>query len=145
MLVERNPNVTPFAPLLVCIHPVTEVLFSIYRRRLRAHHPGHPDRLHLHSLMMRRVVRPALTRWLRSQSVTSSAVNAWTGLLLAWMTFPAVVSAYAVRTQPVLAACMCLVFMIGYVAVYARLVRMRWCSPLHFLFVKPQKHPYARA
>ncbi len=144
MLVERNPNITPFAPLLVCIHPVTEVLFSIYRRRLRAHHPGHPDRLHLHSLMMRRVVRPALTRWLRSQSVTSSAVNAWTGLLLAWMTFPAVVAAYTVRTQPVLAACMCLVFMIGYVAVYARLVRMRWCSPLHFLFVKPQKHPYAR-
>jgi len=144
MLLERNHDITPFAPLLVCIHPVTEVLFSIYRRRLRASHPGHPDRLHLHSLMMRRVVRPALCQRM-SRTDANRYANAWTGLLLAAMTLPALLVAYAVRTQPLLAALMCLVFVLGYVTLYARLVRMHWCSPLLFLFVKPVQRLQARA
>ena len=145
MLVERNPIITPFAPLLVCIHPVTEVLFSIYRRRLRSRYVGRPDRLHLHNLMMRRVVRPALTQLVSSPADVRSHENAWTGLLLAWMTFPAVVVAYVVRAQPLLAACMCLVFMLGYVTIYARLVRMHWCSPLQFLLFKPVQRMQPRA
>ena len=144
MLLERNPSITPFAPLLVCIHPVTEVLFSIYRRRLRARHFGRPDRLHLHSLMMRRVVQPMLRKWHGPNSAKDFG-NAWTGLLLAAMTLPAVVVAYAVRTQPGLAALMCLAFMLGYVTLYARLVRMHWCSPVKFLFVKPMQRLQARA
>lgn len=32
MLIERNPSVSAFAALLVCAHPVIEVLFSIFRR-----------------------------------------------------------------------------------------------------------------
>jgi len=63
--------------------------------------------------------------------------NAWTGLLLACMTLPAAAVAYAVRSQPLWAALMCVVFMLAYVTVYARLVRHHWCSPLQFLFVKP--------
>ena len=137
LLVERSPEITPFAPLMVCIHPVTEVLFSIYRRRLRQLHPGHPDRLHLHSLMMRRVVRPALMRWMDHPAEVRKVENAWTGMLLACMTVPAVLVAYGVRSESLLAAPLCVVFMLGYVTLYARLVRMRWCSPLAFLFFKP--------
>ena len=45
-------------PLLLCIYPVFETLFSIYRRRLlRAMPPGMPDGIHLHSLIYRRVMR----------------------------------------------------------------------------------------
>ena len=62
LLLDRSKGVTAFAPLLVCIHPVTEVLFSIYRRRLKKAHPGHPDRLHLHSLIMRRFVSHMLLK-----------------------------------------------------------------------------------
>ena len=43
LLVERNPSISPFAGLLVCIYPFTEVLFSVYRRKIRAHNPTGPD------------------------------------------------------------------------------------------------------
>ena len=35
MLIERDPSVSAFAALVVCVHPVTEVLFSIYRRKIK--------------------------------------------------------------------------------------------------------------
>lgn len=56
LLIERNTSVSAFAPLLLCIHPVTEVLYSIYRRRSRQQYVGHPDRLHFHSLVKRRIM-----------------------------------------------------------------------------------------
>jgi hypothetical protein len=31
------------------------------------------------------------------------------------------------------------VFALGYVSIYARLVRFHWCSPITFLFVRPQR------
>ena len=142
MLVERNYVITPFAPLLICIHPVTEVLFSIYRRRMHLRSPGQPDRLHLHSLIMRRVVRPALRRQLDDATPPAhvrSLENSWTGLVLALMTVPAVVLAYLLRYQPLPSALVCLFLALGYVALYARLVRFRWCSPLRFLFIKPAR------
>ncbi|MFN7130403.1 MAG: glycosyltransferase family 4 protein, partial [Brevundimonas sp.] len=39
LLVVRHPQVSPWFCFLVCAYPVTETLFSIYRRRLRACHP----------------------------------------------------------------------------------------------------------
>ncbi len=61
LLPSRNPNVSPWASLLACGYPVTEVLFSMWRRIKRNQHPGHPDRVHLHSLVKTRVVRKQLT------------------------------------------------------------------------------------
>lgn len=80
MLIERNPNVSAFAALLVCVHPVTEVLFSIYRRKIKKMNPGHPDRLHFHSLVKKRYVR----RWLPNTS--ANIRNSITGLLVGSMT-----------------------------------------------------------
>lgn len=58
LLLYRNPSVSPLCPLLICIYPVFETLFSIYRRRvLREASPGIPDGIHLHSLIYRRVLR----------------------------------------------------------------------------------------
>lgn len=100
LLIERNANITPFAALLVCIHPVTEVLFSIYRRRLHGSHPGHPDRLHLHSLLARRVVRPTLAYlWPGDPQFVKAMRNPATGLLLALMSVPAVLAAFLVETS----------------------------------------------
>jgi len=60
-LVARNPQLSPWAPLLVCGYPVMEVGFSVYRkcRRVGAS-PGQPDRVHLHMLVYRRIVRTRL-------------------------------------------------------------------------------------
>ncbi len=134
LLIERHPDITAFAPLLICIHPVTEVMFSVYRRTLRKAHPGHPDRLHLHSLMMRRVVRPALHRLMPDDTVTAAGLcNPITGLVLALMSVPPGVVAYSLQSNTAAAAWACLGFMLGYVALYARLVHFRWVSPLRLL------------
>lgn len=53
----RNPTVSPWACLLACGHLILEVAFSMLRRIRRRQHPGHPDRLHLHSLIKSRFAR----------------------------------------------------------------------------------------
>ena len=47
-LVERNLSITPFAGLLVCIYPFAELMFSVYRRKIRANNPTGPDLQQLH-------------------------------------------------------------------------------------------------
>jgi UDP-N-acetylmuramyl pentapeptide phosphotransferase/UDP-N-acetylglucosamine-1-phosphate transferase len=138
MLLERNPSVSAFVPLLICIHPVTEVLFSIYRRRMTRVSPGAPDRLHMHSLVMRRVVYPFLIRIGRGNKVLARRLrNPVTGVVIALVTVPPVLLAVAVTHSPVYATLGCVGFAFLYVAVYARLVRYHWCSPVSFLLAKP--------
>ena len=131
-LVERNPSVTAFSVLLICVHPVTEVLFSIFRRRVKKLHPGHPDRLHFHSLVKQRYVR----RWFDSMSLRSK--NSVTGLLLGLPTFSAIW--YASQTYHSVAwSVMGFVgFSLGFVTLYVRMVSFRWRSPIGFLFSKPR-------
>lgn len=58
MLVTRNPEVSPWFPLLLLIYPVFETFFSIYRRKLRhGTSPGQPDNMHLHQLIHDNIVR----------------------------------------------------------------------------------------
>jgi len=131
MLIERNPGVSAFAALLVCVHPVTEVLFSIYRRKIKKMNPGHPDRLHFHSLVKQRYVR----RWLPKQP--THIRNSITGLLVGGMTVIATVLANLCMHSVLLSAVAFLALSLGYVAIYARMVRHHWCSPIEFLLVKP--------
>jgi UDP-N-acetylmuramyl pentapeptide phosphotransferase/UDP-N-acetylglucosamine-1-phosphate transferase len=117
LLMHRHPEISPFAVLAVCVHPVTEVLFSMYRRRVKRMSPGDPDRLHLHSLVMRRYA----TRWF-SPALRNSA----TGLMVALLTVPAAWVGYALRESPVAAGVASVLLMMAYVALYARIVRHRW-------------------
>lgn len=58
LLIHRNPGVSPLFPLMVCIYPVFEVVFSMYRRAVvKGESMGTPDGVHLHSLIFRRLVR----------------------------------------------------------------------------------------
>lgn len=138
MLIERNPSVSAFAALIVCVHPVTEVLFSIYRRKIKKLHPGHPDRLHFHSLVKQRYVR----RWFPQAS--KNIRNSITGVLVGSMTCVAIVVANLVHDSVSLSMAAFLALGIGYVAVYARMVRYHWCSPVKFLLDKPI-HKLSRA
>jgi UDP-N-acetylmuramyl pentapeptide phosphotransferase/UDP-N-acetylglucosamine-1-phosphate transferase len=132
MLIERNPQISAFAALLICVHPVTEVLFSIYRRKLKELHPGHPDRMHFHSLIKQRYVR----RWF--STVSSDGRNSITGLLVGFMTLTAGVLANFVYQSVLMSSITLFLLMMGYVSVYARMVRYKWCSPINFVFVKPK-------
>jgi hypothetical protein len=131
LLIERNPSVSAFAALMVCVHPVTEVLFSIYRRKIRKEHPGMPDRLHFHSLVKRRYV----ARWFGQYS--NAVRNSITGALIGMMTVTAVILATLSNGSSHIAAVLLVCLCLGYVAIYARMVRHHWCSPISFLMVKP--------
>ncbi len=120
LLVQRHPSVSPFACLLACIHPITEVLYSIYRRRVRNQHPGMPDRLHFHSLFKRRYV----SRWLRHWPATLR--NSCAGLAIGLMALPSAAVLQFSYDSHFLAITACLCFMIGYMALYARMTRHSW-------------------
>ena len=57
LMVVRHPEVSWFFPMAVLIYPVTEVLFSIYRRKGKNRKAQHADALHLHSLVHKRMNR----------------------------------------------------------------------------------------
>jgi UDP-N-acetylmuramyl pentapeptide phosphotransferase/UDP-N-acetylglucosamine-1-phosphate transferase len=119
LLIERNSSVSAFAVLLVCVHPVTEVLFSIFRRRMKQLHPGHPDRLHFHSLVKQRYVR----RWFGGLS--NAVRNSITGALVGLMTLTAILLAYLVQNSLWGSLFAFLGLGLGYVTIYARMVRFR--------------------
>lgn len=131
LILARYEAVSAFAVLLVCVHPVVEVLFSIYRRRIKKLHPGSPDRLHFHSLVSQRFVRQRFAGW------PNVWRNSLTGLLVGLMTLIAAVLACLTWKSILLSALGFVGLSLGYVALYARMVRFRWSSPIEFLMVKP--------
>ncbi len=133
LLIERNPSVSPFAALLVCIHPVSEVLLSIFRRKIKKMNPGHPDRLHFHSIVKQRYVR----RWFGNLSFELR--NSITGVLVGFMTLTAILIASMINQNSFLSLLAVIALAMGYVAIYARMIRFQWCSPILFLITPPQK------
>jgi UDP-N-acetylmuramyl pentapeptide phosphotransferase/UDP-N-acetylglucosamine-1-phosphate transferase len=133
LLIERNPSVSPFAALLVCIHPVSEVLLSIFRRKLKKMNPGHPDRLHFHSIVKQRYVR----RWFGNLSFELR--NSITGVFVGFMTLTAILIAPMVNQNSLLSFLAVIALAMGYVAIYARMIRFQWCSPILFLIIQPEK------
>ncbi len=123
LLLHRNARVSPMFPLLVCIYPVFETVFSIYRRWfLRKLPPGLPDGIHLHSLIYRRLLRRAAADGsaraaTRRNSMTSPYL--WTLCLLAL----APASIWWDST-PILGACI-VGFGFAYAGLYWRIVRLR--------------------
>ncbi|MEO5607602.1 MAG: glycosyltransferase [Polaromonas sp.] len=121
LILARHTEVSAWCPLLVCGYPILEVLFSIARRRRRNLSPGDPDRLHLHSLVKRRVVRRLLPR------ASSLARNSVTGAIM-WVAalLPAFIAVHwPTSTLHLLfgfAACALL-----YSIIYARLTQFMWC------------------
>jgi UDP-N-acetylmuramyl pentapeptide phosphotransferase/UDP-N-acetylglucosamine-1-phosphate transferase len=116
LLVERHTQVSAFAALLLCIHPITEVLYSVYRRRVRHQHPGHPDRLHFHSLVKRRVMQRLLPH--SSKTVRNSAG----GLLVGGMSLLPAVLVQCVYSSTLASLAAVVVLGLGYVWLYQRMV-----------------------
>jgi UDP-N-acetylmuramyl pentapeptide phosphotransferase/UDP-N-acetylglucosamine-1-phosphate transferase len=133
LLIERNQIVSAFSALVICILPITEVLFSIFRRKIRNDHPGKPDNLHFHSLLQRRYFSRWLLKW------HSLARNSLLGILMGLMSLAAAFMANLIYANTLYCVVTSLLFFLGYVAVFARMVRHHWCSPIGFLILKPSR------
>ena len=120
LIVHRHPEVSAWAPMLMCGLPVLEVLFSIARRHRRQVSPGDPDRLHLHSLVNRRLMGRLFPH--SSKLVRNSATGAimWLAALLP------VTIAVQWRTNTLMLLFGFAVCALLYSAVYARLTQFRW-------------------
>ncbi|MES2298909.1 MAG: glycosyltransferase [Pseudomonadota bacterium] len=123
LLVMRNPQVSTWYAVLLLIYPAFETLFSVYRRMfVRGKSPAMPDGIHLHSLIFRRVVQWAVGRkearaLVRRNSLTSPYL---------WMfSLMAVVPATVFWRYTGVLICFCLLFVISYIWLYARIVRFK--------------------
>lgn len=123
LLPMRNPSVSPWAVFLACSYPIIEVLFSVVRRRRRQLHPGHPDRLHLHSLIKCRVVRKQLPGWSRLAQNSAVAPIVWV-----FASVPALTAVVFRDTLPMLLG-LALVFTFLYGVAYRRLALFRLRLP----------------
>jgi UDP-N-acetylmuramyl pentapeptide phosphotransferase/UDP-N-acetylglucosamine-1-phosphate transferase len=133
LLIERNPTVSAFSALVNCILPITEVLFSIFRRQVRNEHPAKPDNLHFHSLVQRRYV----SRWFVKWPILVS--NSLVGFLLGLIGLSSAIMANIFYESTLYSVITSLLFFLVYVAVYARMVRHHWCSPIGFLILNPAR------
>lgn len=129
LLLVRNPTVSPVFPLLVCVYPVFETVFSIYRRRvLRATPPSMPDGIHLHSLIYRRVMRWAVGD--RSAKALTRR-NSMTSPYLWVLCMLSVVPATLFWNNSALLGAFLGVFVLSYIALYWRIVRFRAPRVMH--------------
>lgn len=121
MLVNRHEtDVSPWAPFLICAYPVLETLFSIWRRVLNNRRMDHPDRVHLHSLVFRRVV----PRFFPDASLTARNALA-TPFLWLFALVPAIAGVYWHDNT---LACMIAIAVTAlvYAALHRRLTRFKW-------------------
>ncbi|MES2900427.1 MAG: glycosyltransferase [Pseudomonadota bacterium] len=123
LLVMRNPEVSTWYAALLLIYPAFETLFSAYRRMfLRGKNPAMPDGIHLHSLIFRRIVQWAVGRkearaLMRRNSLTSPYL---------WMfSLMAVIPATVFWKNTAVLIFFCLLFVVSYVWLYARIVRFK--------------------
>jgi len=123
LLLHRNPTLSPMFPLLLCIYPVFETLFSIYRRKwLRGRPVGMPDGAHLHSLIYRRFMRWAVgARAERSPALRNSMTSPYLWILCSASIVPAIVW----YDDTAILAGFIVLFGVSYLVLYWRIVRFR--------------------
>ena len=120
LLLVRHPEMSLFFPLALAIYPVTETLYSMYRRKIRRTHAQQADALHLHSLVHKR-----LNRWAwgsRRVSMVRNSIS--TTFFWAWQGASTIV-VLLIWDQRSLLIAYC-VFSVGlYLGLYRMLVRFK--------------------
>ena len=129
-LVQRNPSVSPWFPMLLLIYPVWETAFSIYRKLARGVSPGVADALHFHQLIFRRIVRGVFDDDDEARDMLMR--NNRTSPYLWAFTLLTVVPAVLFRHNTPVLVGLCLLFICFYVAAYLAIVRFKvpgWLQP----------------
>jgi UDP-N-acetylmuramyl pentapeptide phosphotransferase/UDP-N-acetylglucosamine-1-phosphate transferase len=120
LLIERNKSVSAFAALMICILPITEVLLSIFRRKIRKTNPGEPDRLHFHSILQRRYI----SRWFAF--LPNLICNSLVGIIIGMMSLVSSLLANIFFDSTLLCMLISALMAFFYILIYLRMIRHRW-------------------
>ncbi|MFN3406435.1 MAG: MraY family glycosyltransferase [Caldimicrobium sp.] len=121
LLVAKHPEVSPWFPFVVCIYPIFETLFSIYRKKvLRGISPGLPDGLHLHMLIYK-----ILTKKLLGPLADKTLRNALTSPILWGMAMISVIPALLFWNNTLLLLLASLIFSLLYIYFYWKLIYLK--------------------
>jgi UDP-GlcNAc:undecaprenyl-phosphate/decaprenyl-phosphate GlcNAc-1-phosphate transferase len=122
-LVNRHDQVSAWFPALLFIYPVVETLFSVWRRVvLKKRNAGAPDAAHLHHLLYKRIVRWAVGSSAPDQK---NRRNALTSPYLWVLSSLAAAPAVVFWDSPRILMFFCFLFVVSYLWLYARIVRLR--------------------
>ena len=122
LLIQRNPEISPWFPMALVIYPVWETLFSVARRVLLYRtRIGEADARHLHSLVYRRIA----WRWVRGHTPEGRDRRNYLTTLPFWFAC-LLVAGFAVTWSGSTRALGLLViaFIVGYCVLYWRLARL---------------------
>jgi len=123
LLVIRNPQISPMTPVVIGVFPLIETIFSMYRRRfLRLHPMNHPDALHLHTLVYRRLVFNPKVHQSSKDRNSANARVAW------YFWLPASVFsglALAFKDSTPILLILVIAYLGSYLWLYRRLVKLR--------------------
>jgi UDP-N-acetylmuramyl pentapeptide phosphotransferase/UDP-N-acetylglucosamine-1-phosphate transferase len=123
LLTARHAEVSKWFPLLLCLYPIFETLFTIYRRViLKRVNPGMPDATHLHQLVYGRIVR-----WSIGSTNSNFKVqrNSLTSPYLWLLCLLAVIPAILFWENHLLLKLFSLIFVATYIWIYWSIVRFK--------------------
>lgn len=124
LLLHRNPAVSPIFPLLLCAYPIFETIFTMYRRKVvRGVATAAPDGIHLHTLIHRRLIRWTLADNLERRRLRRR--NSMTSPYLWLLCLTSVIPSVLWWNSTVVLSWFLLAFVIGYIWLYARIVRFK--------------------
>ena len=128
LLLARNPGeLSPLFPVLVCVYPAFETIFSVYRRSvLRNVASSQADGIHLHSLIYRRFLRWTVGS---RDAIALTRSNSMTAPYLWLLCMSAVVPAVLLYRHTWAMLLFIVLFIASYVYLYWRIVRFqspRW-------------------
>jgi UDP-N-acetylmuramyl pentapeptide phosphotransferase/UDP-N-acetylglucosamine-1-phosphate transferase len=124
LLVARNPQVSPWFPLILVFYPIFETMFTIFRRVvIGKKNPGLPDAAHLHQLIYRRVVRWSVTDNCSKKKMQRNALTSiYLWVMAAFTVIPAVLFWESTITLQFIA----LLFAGFYIFVYRTIYKARF-------------------
>ncbi|TSE33463.1 MraY family glycosyltransferase [Tepidimonas charontis] len=128
-LVQGNSRVSPWFPMLVFVYPVSETLFSIYRKWVRGESPSVADALHFHQLIYRRIVRQVFEGdQVRRLLIRNNKTSPYLWAFAAFTLVPAVLF----WDNSWILMLFCLFFMTAYIVMYRSIIRFKVPTWLRF-------------
>lgn len=124
LLVKNHPEVSAWFAVLVNAYPITETLFTIWRRFFHRHgNPALPDALHFHSLLYRRAMKWAMPS--NSVPVGGYKKNAQTSPFLWLLSSAGIFPAVIFWNNPLLSQISTVFFVMIYIFLYLKIVRFK--------------------